>query len=214
MTITDATAASPATARVQYHHGDLRQALVDAARAMLAKQGVESFTLREVARQVGVNHRAAYRHFEDKQALLAAVAQEGYEVLLAQTHARLDALPAAADAEQKLIIALCQYVEFSLAHSAEYRVMMGSRLTLDSRFPQLEALVSEAFALVKRLVKNLSTAQTWDSVRVSEATVALLSMTHGFSDLVLMDRIHVKVRPVNSFVARLVRGVLHGHLPL
>jgi len=68
-------------ARETYHHGDLRNSLVDAARTLIAASGPEGFTLREVERQVGVNHRAAYRHFEDKRALLAAVAQQGYEAL-------------------------------------------------------------------------------------------------------------------------------------
>ena len=208
---TSATIAMPV--RAGYHHGDLRKALVQATRALIAEQGPDSFTLREVARQVGVNHRAAYRHFEDKRALLAAVAQEGYEAMLVQTQAALDALPPSASAEQRLVTVLCEYVEFSLAHPAEYRVMTGPRLNLDNRFPALEALVSEAFALVKRTVKSLRPADAWSTVQITDTTVALLSMTHGISDLVLMDRIQVRTRPVGVFVERLVRGALHGFLP-
>lgn len=199
--------------RASYHHGDLRKALVQAAMTLIADQGPEGFTLREVARQVGVNHRAAYRHFEDKRALLAVVAQEGYQALLAQAQSVLDAMPARASAEQRLTAVLRQYVEFSLAHPAEFVVMTGPRLNLDQRFPELEAAVAEAFALVKCLVHALSLDAAWGPTQVTESTVALLSMTHGISDLVLMNRIQVKNRAIGPLVERLVQGALHGYLP-
>jgi AcrR family transcriptional regulator len=199
--------------RANYHHGDLRKALVQAARALIADQGPEGFTLREIARQVGVSHRAAYRHFEDKRALLAVVAQEGYQALLAQAQSGLDALPKQASAEQRLVAVLRQYVEFSLAHPAEFVVMTGPRLNLDQRFPDLEAVAAEAFALVKRNVKTLSADAAWGPAQITETTVALLSMTHGISDLVMMNRIQVKDRAIGPLVERLVQGALHGYLP-
>jgi len=64
--------------RGRYHHGDLRRALLDAALELLAREGASALTLREVARRAGVTHAAPYRHFTDKQALLAAVAEEGF----------------------------------------------------------------------------------------------------------------------------------------
>src|SRR5262249_52270729 len=67
--------------RGRYHHGDLRRALLDAALGMLAREGGTALTLREVARRAGVTHAAPYRHFTDKQALLAAVAEEGFRML-------------------------------------------------------------------------------------------------------------------------------------
>ncbi len=69
------------SAKRGYHHGDLRAALLEAAREVLAKEGVEALTLREVARRAGVTHAAPYRHFADKEALLAAVATEGFAAL-------------------------------------------------------------------------------------------------------------------------------------
>src|SRR5687767_2010801 len=65
-------------AKKSYHHGDLRRALVDAGLRLIAKRGVEGFTLRETARVAGVSQTAPYRHFPDKAALLAAVAEEGF----------------------------------------------------------------------------------------------------------------------------------------
>src|SRR2546430_17247542 len=69
--------------RRPYHHGNLREALIDAALALVEERGSPEFTLREVARRVGVTHAAPQRHFEDRAALVAAVAEEGFHGLRA-----------------------------------------------------------------------------------------------------------------------------------
>src|SRR5215213_6532359 len=60
-----------------YHHGDLRNAFMRAALALVEQRGVNGFSMREAAREIGVSPSAAYRHFQDKDALLAALAEEG-----------------------------------------------------------------------------------------------------------------------------------------
>src|SRR5919107_731159 len=67
--------------RKTYHHGDLRQALLDAALELLRAEGAAALTLRAVARAAGVSQAAPYRHFADRGALVAAVAEEGFERL-------------------------------------------------------------------------------------------------------------------------------------
>src|SRR5215472_9150698 len=77
-----------------YHHGDLRRALVDAARRILEAEGPTALSLRAVAREAGVSPAAPYHHFKDKAELLDAVAQEGWEMLDASmAKAREDAEP-------------------------------------------------------------------------------------------------------------------------
>jgi AcrR family transcriptional regulator len=70
--------------RADYHHGDLRQALIDYALGRVRADGVEAFSMREAARATGVSSGAAYRHFSEKDALLVAVAQEGFGILARQ----------------------------------------------------------------------------------------------------------------------------------
>src|SRR6476646_9579187 len=67
--------------RPTYHHGDLRNSLIRAALGLVAERGVEGFSLREAARTVGVSASACYRHFADREELLAAVAHEGLDTL-------------------------------------------------------------------------------------------------------------------------------------
>src|SRR5579884_242948 len=70
-----------------YHHGNLRNALIQAAVGLISQTGNSSFTLREIARRAGVTHAALYRHFETKEALLAEVAADGFRGLLESVQA-------------------------------------------------------------------------------------------------------------------------------
>jgi len=94
-----------------YHHGDLRPALLRAAGKILEQEGREAISLRDLARRAGVSHNAPYRHFADRGALLAALAEEGY-ALLAQ------ALAGKPWREQAVT-----YVHFALANPARFGLM-------------------------------------------------------------------------------------------
>src|SRR5262245_42493142 len=96
--------------KASYHHADLRPALLAAARRLLAECGAEALSLREVARKTGVSHNAPYRHFADRQALLAAVAAEGFATLAERTRAA----GATAAARRRLGPIGAAYVRFAL----------------------------------------------------------------------------------------------------
>lgn len=98
---------------VSYHHGDLKAALLQVAGKELEKHGVASLSLRELARRAGVSHNAPYRHFPDRDALLSALAAEGFELLG-------DALQSRPRREMGEA-----YVEFALAHPQRFRLMFG-----------------------------------------------------------------------------------------
>jgi len=103
-----------------YHHGDLRRALVLAARRLLEREGVAALSLRAVAREAGVSPAAPYHHFKDKSELLDAVADEGWFELdnaLAEVAAR------ATDEDDRLTEVLLAYVLFAREQPALYRLM-------------------------------------------------------------------------------------------
>ncbi len=114
-----------------YHHGDLRQALLDAAIPLLRKGGHDALTLRAVARAAGVSQTAPYRHFADRSALVAAVAEDGFRRLhaqmvsaIAEPGRTLGAPPQTARGGLQALAVT--YVRFALAYPAEYRVMFGA----------------------------------------------------------------------------------------
>lgn len=108
-------------ARDSYHHGNLRRALIDAALEAIAEVGPERFTLRDVARRAGVSPGAPYKHFPDKDALLAAVSAEAAQRLGETMDAAVAAAPAdPAERYRKVGLA---YVRFAVEHPAHFRAM-------------------------------------------------------------------------------------------
>jgi AcrR family transcriptional regulator len=138
--------------RAQYHHGDLRRALLQAAVRTIQKQGFDALTLRAVGDELGVSRSALYRHFADKSALLTAVASEGFRML------RIDLVAAweAGGKGQPGFAAMGEaYVRFALQNPWHYRVMFGGGFELDTSAPELNEAGAGAFqALVDALVEQ------------------------------------------------------------
>ncbi len=123
-----------------YHHGQLRQALIDAALHLLAVRGIESLTLREVARQAGVSHAAPYHHFADKSALVEALVVESFQALATALH---DATRTSfGTAFEQLIILGRVYVRFALEHPAAFRLMYRPELRQPSFLERQEQTAS------------------------------------------------------------------------
>ncbi|MER6386114.1 TetR/AcrR family transcriptional regulator [Streptomyces sp. NPDC001250] len=110
--------------RATYHHGSLRQALIDGAREILAERGHDQFSLNEVARRAGVSTAAPYRHFESKDDLLAAVADQGYATL----HQTLERTAASTDDVRERLLRLGgAYVRFAHDHPDLFVTMFRGR---------------------------------------------------------------------------------------
>jgi len=115
---------STATAR-PYHHGNLRSALLERAEATLRERGAAELSLRQLARDVGVSHAAPRRHFADKQALLDALAEEGFARLGREVHDALEA--AGQDFAARLGALAHAYVRFATQHAALLELMFTSK---------------------------------------------------------------------------------------
>src|SRR6266852_2916030 len=109
----------------RYHHGDLPRALLDAALHIVETQGTQALTLRAAARLAGVSQTAPYRHFANKEAILAAVAEEGFRSLMA---AMAHAAVLADSPLQRLRAVGLAYVTFATHHSSHFRVMFGREM--------------------------------------------------------------------------------------
>jgi AcrR family transcriptional regulator len=193
-----------------YHHGDLARALVTAALEIIGKRGPEAFTLREVAAAVGVTHGAAYRHFADKEALLAAVAEEGYRGLAQKLASAANAAITEPTARVRALGAA--YVAFAMARPAHYRVMWGPRVNEDGRFPSLEAAIAEAFALViAEFERGQAKGAFRDDEPARDLSIAFWVAAHGYIELVLRRRLKVKSEAVAvAYFGRLLTPFLDG----
>lgn len=168
-----------------YHHGDLRRALIEAALELLEEEGVQALDLRKVARKAGVSHAAPYRHFEDKRALVAAVAEEGFLRLVeAMRKAIVGVSP------QSQLLAISQvYVRFALNQPALMREMF-SGLTIDhTAYPTLHAAAKLAHAVVIEAVESSQAAGTVVKGDAMNVAVVLWSLFHGLAMLVIEDQL-------------------------
>ena len=108
-----------------YHHGNLREALLEQAELTVRERGVQDLSLRELARDIGVSHGAPRRHFADRQALLDALAEAGFERLGAELRAALDA--AGDDFRARLHAAATAYVHFAVQDAALLELMFAGK---------------------------------------------------------------------------------------
>lgn len=234
---TRARAAAPKTPRAKpaprvatrksgrpYHHGDLRAAVVAAALELLATKGSEALALREVARRVGVSHRAIYRHYADKTALLAAIAEQGFHRLADAVEARLEQLdhglsqrprpaePAWVDTETRLVAIGEAYVTLALERPADFQVMFGPRLNEDGRFPTLEAAIERVLRPLLATIDDGIAAGALAPAERGDHMIAMWSLLHGFGTLVLFGRVRVRPELVQPYLRRIVSLSLRGVL--
>ena len=135
--------------RQAYHHGDLRNAAVAEAVRLIGQNRDTDFTLRDLAARLRVTSTALYRHFPGKQALLAAVAEEGFRALVracARHEALLESDPVAGFREQGL-----EYVRFALRNPGHFRVMFSPALArAKDEFPAVRAAGQASYEQLKR----------------------------------------------------------------
>jgi AcrR family transcriptional regulator len=178
--------------RARYHHGDLRNALLSAALKLVAKRGVEGFSLREAARAVGVSAAAAYRHFEDKSALLAALSLEGLARLAVKMEEAIARAPGApgspARAAAELSAIGWAYVEFAVANPSHFHVMFGPWCD----HPQFDELPADAFPegrdpfqLLVASLDGMVRAGAIAPASREGAEVVAWSAVHGLSSLLV-----------------------------
>lgn len=195
------------TQRDTYHHGDLRQTLIEAALELVSLKDVESLSLREVARRVGVSHTAPYRHFADKDALLAAVAEEGFQLLRQQLKTAMH--QATSDSLKQLQTIGMAYIQFALDHASHYRIMFGAYgATSAQKTPALaEAAMQALMVIINSIVagQQAGVMRTEDPQQLAWAAWALV---HGLAMLLIDQQISVtdsqSVTSLSSFVTQML----------
>lgn len=165
-----------------YHHGDLRHALLDEAVRTIQAEGVEHLTLRTVGARLGVSRSALYRHFADKQSLLAAVGKDGFRKLREATVVAWEENGRGRAGFEAMGKA---YVRFATSHPSHYRVMFGGFIESAAKDADFIAVANAAFqALVDALVDQ---QKSGDIRRDDPILMACFvwSLVHGTAMLVI-----------------------------
>jgi AcrR family transcriptional regulator len=194
-----------------YHHGNLRKALVDAALELIGKGDPGELSLRAVARRAGVSTAAPYRHFESRDALLAAVAEEGYGGLAASIRAASEAH--IDDPMARFREAGVGYVMFAHANPAHYAVMCRPELVDKSAYPELTAAATEAMGLLMDAISACQRAGFIPDGDPREIALAAWSSVHGLASLISSGQIGVlgfDTDDVEDVARRMAKSLLSG----
>ena len=170
-----------------YHHGDLKNALIQAGMEILAEEGLGRLSLRKVAKQAGVSHAAPYSHFKDKQALIAAISTEGFKRLYSQIQAIFEQYQDKPDT--LLVETAWAYFQFALNETDCFKLMFSSTLEKEKDYPDFVAASKKTFSQLVEIVKVCQTGGVLEEGAADLAAVRLWSTVHGFISLLLEGQI-------------------------
>ena len=168
----------PKRSQRRYHHGDLRAALVAAAREMVEAGEGDRLSLRGLARRAGVSPAAPYHHFGDRAGLMSELASEGFEAL----DAALDTACADCDDPETILATSCAtYLRFAVEHGDHYRHMFSATYEDPERHARYHEVALASFGQLCAKVSAVDPSRA--SEDVVETALALWSMAHGMASL-------------------------------
>jgi AcrR family transcriptional regulator len=200
-------AGAVAQKKFKYHHGELRSALIEAALAILAEQGMEGLSLRILAKATGVTQAAPYSHFRDKDDLLAAVAETGFQRLALQM---VEAATGVNGVQARIEKLMSAYVHFAVANKPLFQLMFSRELSSMKEYPTLAMTAGKSYALISAaLSKREAPAE-----ETRFLTVTVWSLCHGLTTLIVDEKIKLEqfgAADIDAFIHRTV-GTFSGKL--
>lgn len=175
------------TKKKTYHHGDLKNALIQAGVEILAKDGVSGLSLRKVALKAGVSHSAPYAHFVDKQALIAAISTEGFRQLYERVSGVTEKYKS--QPTKQLIEVAWAYVQFAMDDPDRFKVMFSAVLEKEKEYPEFVTESQRNFQLVKMIVEANQASGQLRSGPSELIALSAWGIVHGFVMLLLEGQI-------------------------
>lgn len=169
--------------RTSYHHGDLKAAVRKTALELIIERQEVDFSLREIAARLQVSHPALYRHFANKRAVIAAVAEEGFKLIteaLANAKLKTDSSPTAVLRAQARA-----YIEFAVQWPGHFRSMFHRELSEKDDFPDLRAGSDAALGMLQESIHAARAAGILRDASDDAIVLHFWSCVHGFSELLL-----------------------------
>jgi len=175
--------------RKNYHHGDLKNALIEAGIEILSKEGVNDLSLRKAARKAGVSHAAPYAHFTDKQALIAAIALDGHSKI----HARIEEVLALYpnDPLKQLVRLAWAYMQFGLESPAHYKITFSGLIENEKNYPELAEVTRQSLTALQKIITDCQTGKVLvrGEYETEVVAVSLWGLIHGLVSLVIESQV-------------------------
>lgn len=185
----------------KYHHGHLREALLLAAVDILQTQGIDGLSLRALAKATGVSQAAPYAHFEDKDALLAAIAEIGFQRLAMQMVEDAIGSYTVHERIEKLITS---YIRFASDNRPLFNLMFGRELSDLKKYPTLAMTAGKSYSLISSALSG----RQGDAEETRFLTVSIWSLCQGLTTLIIEGRLDIaqfNTASVDEFVKKTVR---------
>jgi AcrR family transcriptional regulator len=171
----------------KYHHGDLKNALIQAGIEILSKDGVGALSLRKVAKLAGVSHAAPYAHFTDKQALIAAISTEGHRNLYDRLIHTIEGVEG--NPHKQLMETAWVYIQFAQEEEACFRIMFSGILEQEKDYPEYVDVSQQTFQLVVKVVENCIQAGILKNEPSQLMAAVVWGQVHGLISLILSGQI-------------------------
>ena len=155
-----------------YHHGNLKQELIDCACKLCERDGYTKLSIRTLAKESGVSQTAPYRHFETKEALYASVAQDGFYKLSKAIHVDVDKKVT----KKQIVDMAIKYIEFGLKNANTYDLMLGTAVGNFNNYPEL---LESANSVYDNFRSNFSKLANDTDEVIAFKCITLWSMVHG-----------------------------------
>jgi len=194
-----------------YHHGHLRQEILCAARQLLEENSIASLSLRAVAKKVGVSHTAPYRHFKDKESLLAGIAAVGFNELAVQMSEAVALHPN--DPAGQLLEAGQRYMQLVMDNPQCVQLMFGNVLPCDDTYPDMMASGDFAFDGLKSIIEEGQSLNVFKTGDVELMALAAWASIHGLSLLFTGGHVEAAVSTsadIRSMTAAVTATLLEG----
>jgi AcrR family transcriptional regulator len=179
-------ARSDAAGGPAHEGGDLRVRILSASVTLIEEQGLSALSMREVARRAGVSHQAPYHHFADREAIMGAIAEEGFRLLSERLEQALrsdpEQLPPVRD---RIVTAGRVYVEFACEHPAHFRVMFRPELVNLEKCPGALSEGDRAFSFLTEVVHDAVKRGLKPDPSEQALVVLAWSVAHGLACLIL-----------------------------
>jgi len=173
--------------RKNYHHGDLKNALIKAGVEILSKEGIDGLSLRKVAQRAGVSHSAPYSHFPDKQSLIAAISTEGFNQLYSELDAAV--LANSKNPKKQLQQGALAYLQFALKNTDTFKIMFSGALEMEKEYPAFVEISHRTFQRVVDVVKACQEAGVMRATSAEMLAVTVWGQVHGIVSLALEGQI-------------------------
>ncbi len=162
-------------AKGEYHHGDLKTSLKQAALRLVRDRGPRGFSVNEASRLAGVSVAAPYRHFHDKDALLAEIARDGYELLEREIRKSVEKV---GNLREQIVESGMAYLRFARNHADYFSVMFQSGLDR-SKYPEIERSARNGFGVIVGLAQQYERTPELAELRA----VSAWALVHGLAGL-------------------------------